>query len=584
MWDRFPPRMRKTITAALEEAARRGHNEMLPEHLLLAIARDPECAAAFMLQRCGVFPQQIVTEIEPALSNGTARVQRAASISSPTMHLLDVAVGEADRLGDQHIGTEHVALALTRINSNVASQVLSRLDFTSNSAQTALTAWRREGMPRQRRGLSRLTLRSPILRRILDPLEKLTRIPTLAYQVYIRKSLAHPRFVTNPYPLYHWLREREPVRKDPLAPVWVLTRYDDAMMMLRDPRFKKDPFASERLPRTVREQLDVPMRSVFRSSIETVSMLFLDPPEHTRIRSIFTKAFTPKRLEALRPRIQLICDKRLDRVASKGRMELMNDLAAPLPVTVIAELLGFPPEDYQKIKKWSDDMVETLGFNPGPEAQIRAAQARDELRVYFDEIVKKIEHNPGDNLLSALLAPDVDVLTREELFTNSVLLLAAGHETTTHLIGNGILTLLRHPDQLRDLRDHPELIPDAVEELLRYESPVQWTSRVAGVDIDLRNQHIERGQIVLASVGAANRDPEIFKDPDRFDIRRKDNRHLSFGAGAHFCLGATLARMEAIIAIQTIANRFPHLRLANRKLKWQKGLTFRGLKALPLRF
>jgi cytochrome P450 len=584
MWERFPPRMRKAVTAALVEAARRGHDQMLPEHLLLTLIDDPECAASFMLERAGISSEALIAELEPAMAAGSSRLQRAASISSPAMHLLDVAVGEADRLGDRHVGTEHVAVALTRINSNVASEVLARLNFTGPSAEKALKAWRREGMPRQRHGLSRVVIRSPILRRIIEPFEKAARIPTLAWHVYVRKSLGHPRFVTDPYPLYRWLRERHPVRKDPLAPVWVLTRYDDTMQMLRDPRLLKDPFGSQRLPNTVSEQLDVPIENKFRSSVETVSMLFLDPPEHTRIRSIFTKAFTMKRMEMLRPRIQLICEKRLDRVGGKGEMELMRDLAAPLPVTVIAELLGFPPEDYDKIKRWSDDMAEALGLNPGPDAQSRAAKARADLRVYFDEVVKGIEKHPGENLLSALLAPDVDVLTRDEIFTNSILLLAAGHETTTHLIGNGILTLLRNPDQLRDLRDHPALLPDAIEEILRFEPPVQWTSRATAEVYDIRGQRISAGQVLLASVGAANRDPEVFADPDRFDIRRKDNRHLSFGAGPHFCLGATLARMEASIAISTILSRFPNLRLGKGKLRWQKGLTFRGLKTFPLRF
>ena len=575
--------MRKALTAALEQAGQLGHEAAEPEHLLLGIASDPESAAAFMFERAGISEAQIKAQLNGSTHRGPARVQRAGSLSPAAMHVLDVAVGEADRREDRHVGTEHVALALTRINGNLASTTLAQVGFTADRAEAAIAAWVRDGMPRQRYGLSRLTVRSPLLQKLIASLEKLARIPTLAWQVYVRKSLGHPRFVTDPYPMYRWLRAREPVRKDPIAPVWVITRYDDTMLMLRDLRFKKDPFASMRLPKTVREQLDVPVENAFRSSIETVSMLFLDPPEHTRIRSIFTKAFTMKRLEALRPRIQLICDKRLDRVAGQGHMELMADLAAPLPVTVIAELLGFPPEDYQKIKKWSDDMAEALGLNPSGEAQARAAQARDELRCYFDDVVKLIESKPGDNLLSALLAPDVDVLTREELFTNSVLLLAAGHETTTHLIGNGILTLLRHPDQLRALRENPtELMPGAIEEILRYECPVQWTSRVAGEDIALRGQTIKRGDIVLSSLGAANRDPEIFPDPERFDIRRKDNRHLSFGAGPHFCLGATLARMEASIALTTILQRFPNLRLAKGKLRWQKGLTFRGLKALPL--
>ncbi|HEX8523181.1 MAG TPA: cytochrome P450 [Tepidisphaeraceae bacterium] len=584
MWERFPPRMRKALTGALEAAGRLGHEEAKPEHLLLAIADDEECAAAFMLERSGISADRLKEELEPRLEKRPARLQRAGAISSSLMHVLDVAAGEADRARDRHVGTEHVALALTRINSNLASEVLAKLAFNQAAADAAMERWRKEGMPRRRPGLSGLAIGSPVLRKIVAPIERVARVPVMGWNVFVRKSLGHPKFATNPYPLYRWLREREPVRKDPLAPVWVITRYDDTMLMLRDPRFKKDPFASQRLPKTVREQLAVPLENVFRASVETVSMLFLDPPEHTRIRSIFTKAFTPRRLENLRERIQLICDKRLDRVAASGRMELMGDLAAPLPVTVIAELLGFPPEDYQKIKKWSDDMAEALALNPSGEAQGRAAEARDALRVYFDDVVKQIEAKPGDNLLSALLAPDVDVLNRDELFTNSILLLAAGHETTTHLIGNAIYLLLKHPEQLAAVRAKPELLEGAIEEVLRYEAPVQWTSRVAGEDIELRGERIKRGDIVLASVGAANRDPEVFEDPETFNIYRTENRHLSFGAGSHFCLGAALARMEATIAIGTILRRFPELQVERTKLKWQKGLTFRGLKALPLRF
>jgi pimeloyl-[acyl-carrier protein] synthase len=264
-------------------------------------------------------------------------------------------------------------------------------------------------------------------------------------------------------------------------------------------------------------------------------------------------------------------------------MELMSELAAPLPVTVIAELLGFPPEDFAKIKKWSDDMAEALGLNPSAEAQARAGAARDELRVYFDQVIEQVQRKPGENLLSALLAPDVEVLNREELFTNSVLLLAAGHETTTHLIGNGILALLRHPEQLALLRSHPDLLDSAIEEILRFDPPVQWTSRVAGEDMTVGGRTIPRGDILLGSVGAANRDPAHFVDPDRLDITRQENRHLSFGNGPHFCLGAALARMEAGIAIGAMVTRFPKLALTTKKLRWQKGLTFRGVRELRLK-
>jgi cytochrome P450 len=266
----------------------------------------------------------------------------------------------------------------------------------------------------------------------------------------------------------------------------------------------------------------------------------------------------------------------------------MRELAAPLPVTVIAELLGFPPEDFEKIKKWSDEMAEALALNPSPAAQSRAYQAREEIRQYFKAIVANLRKSPGDNLISALLSGDAygergERLGPDELFSNSILLLAAGHETTTNLIGNGVLALLRHPDQLRDLGEHLDLIGSAIEELLRYDPPVQWTSRVTGETITLAGVEIPRGEIVLASLGAANRDPAVFADPDKLDIRRNDNRHISFGVGAHFCLGAALARMEAQIAIGTLVTRYPKLRLARKKIRWRKGLTFRGVHELPLR-
>ena len=603
MWDRFPPRMRKTITAALEEAGHQGLDEASVEHLVIAMTEDPACAASFVFEYAGVDPARLRERLQhgadAALDAGSAAraptrwSERASRLSSSVLHVLDVAIAEADRLGDRHVGTEHIALSLAVTNGSVAVTALKEMGFTHERGAAALRAWHRQGMPRIRRGIAGKVFSAPPLRQLMRPMQWLSHRAALAWNVFVRKSLGHPKFVTDPYPLYRRLRETEPVRKDPIAPVYVITRYAETMTMLRDPRFKKDPFAGERLPPVVREQLNVSHASAGRASAEMVSMLFLDPPEHTRVRGIFTKAFTPRRLEALRPRIQQITDKRLDYAEKHGdgkTIELMSALAAPLPVTIIAELLGFPPEDYSLIKKWSDEMAEALALNPPPEVQARAYQARQEIRAYFDGIVEKLRHSPGENLISALLSGDAygergERLNPDERFSNSILLLAAGHETTTNLIGNGVLALVQHPDQLRDLREHKdELIEPAVEELLRYDPPVQWTSRVAGETLTLGGVEIERGQIVLASVAAANRDPAVFPDPDKLDIRRKDNKHLSFGTGIHFCLGATLARWEAQIAIGTLIARYPNLRLATRpgKLRWRKGITFRGLHELPL--
>lgn len=595
--------MRKTITAALEEAGSCGLDEASVEHLVLAMTNDSSCAACYILEHAGVSPTALRNRLRPEgaaapPSEGsrlpTRWSERAQRLSPAALHVLNTAIAEADRVGDRHVGTEHIALALAVVNRSPVTRALQELGFTHERGLAALRAWHRQGMPRIRLGLAGEVFSAPPLRQAMRPVQWLSHRATLTWNVLVRKSLGHPGFVTNPYALYRRLRESEPVRKDPIAPVYVITSYAGTMSMLRDPRFRKDPFAGERLPPVVREQLGVSRAAAGRASAEMVSMLFLDPPEHTRVRGIFTKAFTPRRLEALRPRIQQITDERLDEAEKRGEgqtIELMRDLAAPLPVTIIAELLGFPPEDFSKIKKWSDEMAEALALAPSTEVQARAYQAREEIRTYFDGIVETLARSPGENLISALLTGEAqgergERLNPDERFSNSILLLAAGHETTTNLIGNGVLALLRNPDQLRDLRQHTdELIEPAVEELLRYDPPVQWTSRVAGEAITIGGVEIPRGQIVLASVAAANRDPAVFIDPDTLNLRRKDNRHLSFGTGIHFCLGAALARWEAQTAIGTLVRRYPRLALATspRRLRWRKGITFRGLHELPLR-
>jgi pimeloyl-[acyl-carrier protein] synthase len=300
------------------------------------------------------------------------------------------------------------------------------------------------------------------------------------------------------------------------------------------------------------------------------------------VRGVFSRAFTPASLADLKPRIELITRKRLDRVAPSGRMDVIADLAYPQPVIVIAELLGFPPEDFGKIKKWSDDFAASLALDATADAHVQAAKSRVEIREYFDDVVFDLHRRPRDTLLHRLLASESEPggLNREEIFSNCVLLLSAGHETTTNLIGNGILALMRHRDQWDLLVREPDLLESAVEELLRFDCPVQWTSRVAGEHIEIQGQTISQGEIILGSVGAANRDPEKFADPDRLDIRRSNNKHLSFGTGIHYCLGAALARMEFQIVLREMTSRFPNMKLETEKAKWLKGLTFRGVTKL----
>lgn len=568
--------------SALDEAGRSGRETAEVDDLLAVIARDRESAGAYVLEQCGVAVDRIIAS-EPGISGPYSPRQRALRLDPSALRILQSAAAEATRLNHDHIGTEHIIAALAKATDLELGKRLYDAGLTPGQAEAAMRRWFDEGMPRRREGFAWRGFRSPLLRAIIHPVQKAARFPVAAWKIYTQKSLGHPGYVKNPYPLYSWLRERQPVRKDPLAPVWVLTRYDDVATILRDSRFKKDPFESERLPRLVRKQLGVTAEES-RVDLETISMLFLDPPSHTRVRGVFSRAFTPASLAELKPRIELITRKRLDRVEESGRMDVIADLAYPLPVIVIAELLGFPAEDYPNIKKWSDDFAASLALTATTEDHAIAAKSRVQIREYFDDVVLGLHQRPRDTLLQRLLASEEDPggLNREEIFSNCVLLLSAGHETTTNLIGNGILALMRHRDQWDLLVREPGLLESAVEELLRFDCPVQWTSRVAGEEIEMSGRTIPAGDIILGCVGAANRDPEKFAEPDRLDIRRDGSKHLSFGTGIHYCLGAALARMEFGIVLGEMSTRFPAMRLAPGRVKWLKGLTFRGVKKLPV--
>jgi cytochrome P450 len=297
--------------------------------------------------------------------------------------------------------------------------------------------------------------------------------------------------------------------------------------------------------------------------------------------------FTPHAIEALRPMIQRLVDGFLDRVQGQGRMDVIRDLAYPLPGTVIGELLGVPAADLGRLKSWSDAFVgffKTVPSQTTLEDYRRSDQAARELSSYFREILAGHKSRAGEGLLDALAQAEEagDRLSPEELSANAILLLHAGHETTTHLIGNGLLALLRNPDQLQRLRANPSLVPTAVEEFLRYDSPVQLTYRMASEDFSFAGQPIRAGQVVHLVIGAANRDPDRFADPDRLDVGRSPNPHLAFGHGHHYCLGASLARLEAQVAFQTLLHRFPTLQLEGGPVEHQEHYILRGLKALPV--
>ena len=383
----------------------------------------------------------------------------------------------------------------------------------------------------------------------------------------------------NPYASYRNLREKDPVHRMRLMDGWVLSRYADCTSVLRDSRFVSDRTKSS----FGEEMRKLEQRSAYARATAQW-MLFRDPPDHTRLRGLVSKAFTPKSVGALEPRIREIVDQLLDEAASKnGKFDVIRDLAYPLPVIVIAEMLGVPPEDRSRFKAWSDAMGEGLEPFLTEEQLKRADEATVALKDYFRGIIEARRREPREDLVTALVQAEEagERLNEEELYTTLILLLAAGNETTTNLIGNGTLALLRHPGQYQLLRQDPGIVDSAVEELLRYDSPVQSTGRVATEDAEIAGKRVAKGSFVITLIGAANRDPEQFHEPDRLDLMRKDVRHLSFGMGNHFCLGAPLARLEGRVAFAALAERYSELRL-DGIARWRGQVILRGLASLPV--
>jgi pimeloyl-[acyl-carrier protein] synthase len=395
-------------------------------------------------------------------------------------------------------------------------------------------------------------------------------------------KLFGPEMLPNPYPVYHRLRSTHPVVWAPALEAWVVTSYEAVSAGLRNPQL-----SSARFERTRKRLAGKGIDDLFDE--RAVSLIHKDSPDHTRLRGLVNKAFTPRAVDAMEDRIQRMVDEFLDRIQGLGRMDAIQDLAYPLPVTVIAEMLGVPPEDRDRFKKWSDEI--SLFFSGDaaalPAGQLRhALEARAELVDYFRTVVGLRRQVGKDDLLTALVKAEEGGgrLTEDELYSTAVLLLIAGNETTTNLIGNGLLALLRHPDQQLRLRNDPALTASAIEEMLRYDSPVQLTTRIAKCDLEIQGTKVASGQAVFLILAAANRDPAQFTDPDRFDVARVENKHIAFGAGPHFCLGAPLARLEAQVAFRTMQRRFPDLRLGEGPVEYRNNFNLRGLKSLPVVF
>ncbi|HYV49802.1 MAG TPA: cytochrome P450 [Myxococcaceae bacterium] len=394
-------------------------------------------------------------------------------------------------------------------------------------------------------------------------------------------DLASPGFKANPFPLYARLRAEAPVYRvqlpDKQRP-WLVTRYDDVVSVLKDPRFGRDRMGAM----TPEQRKKMPLIARLYEPLSR-SMLGRDPPDHTRLRALVHQAFTPRFIEQLRGRIQELADELLTAVQRKGSVDLLTAYALPLPLTVISEMLGVPPKDRRKFQRWAD----ALTANASLFGAIRLIPVLSLLTRYTRKFIEERRSSPGNDLISALVQAEEsgETLNAEELLGTVFLLLVAGYKTTVNLIANGAHALLQEPGQLERLRADPALITSAVEEILRYTSPVDMTAeRVAREDVEVAGTRISRGEMVLAVLASANRDEQQFANPDVLDVAREPNKHVAFGSSIHFCLGAHLARLEGQIALQALFQRMPHLRFAKppESLRWRARLNMRGLEELPV--
>lgn len=392
--------------------------------------------------------------------------------------------------------------------------------------------------------------------------------------------LLDPQILADPYPLYRMLREQDPVHWDPFLHAWIVTRYTDIITVLQK-------FSAARA--ITPEQLNAMGLSKLApvAQVMVQQMLFMDGKAHMRLRGLCSVAFTSRRIEDLRARIRAIANMLLDRVAARGELDVIRDFANPLPAIVTAEMLGVDAGDHPQLKDWSADFAEMLGnFQHNSDRAEHILRSLDEMVRYFRSAMRRGTHTSESGLLHSLVTAEIDGsrLTEEEIIANVILTMVGGQETTTNLIGNGLLTLLDHPREMALLRAGSIAMEPAIEELLRYESPSQHTARLAPNELVLGGKCIRERDAVIAVMAAGNRDPARFPDPDRLDLARSDNRHLAFGWGAHFCFGAPLARLEGQIAFSALLQRLPGLARASSSVVWRENLGLRGLKSLPVRF
>jgi hypothetical protein len=575
MWHRFPQPMRDVILRSLEDASRHHRLTAEPQDLLAGIVRTPHCAATHLLRERSF---QAAGQ-----STGDEKLTPAAELSAAAVCVVEQAYRESVGLKDRVVGTDHLLLALLKLHPGLPPLSGVRYD----QVLAGIRKLRRLGIGPDA-PIASLNPVAGLARRLRSALRVLPQL----YKLYVQLSAAHPRLVTDPYPLYDRMRRRGVVRRDPIMPLWVVTGYAEVAQVFRDPRFSSLPL-SHRSPNGLLEIGELPAGPVrgqlgVITNVLTRMMVFSDDPAHARTRAQLGQMFSPRNVAGLRPAVQQIADELIDAVVGAGRMDFIRDFACPLPLYIVSDVLGLRRSDWRQLKEWSDVFGTLLSFRTTLEQDLHARSAMMEMRRYFDDVIAGVRAQPDASLLSQLVNPPAGAtqIDLDDLFGNVVFMLAAGHETTTSVLGNGLRALLNHPDQLQRLQEDPSLINTAVEELLRLESPVQWTRRRATEDVELGGQLIQQGDVVIVSMGAANRDPRQFPDPHRLDVTRKDaSKNLAFSGGSHYCLGAGLARIELQVGLTTLLRRLCDIRVVEGfKLNWRKGHTLRSFDSLPITF
>lgn len=393
-----------------------------------------------------------------------------------------------------------------------------------------------------------------------------------------------PNFIMNPYPTFERLRQEVPIFWHESGQMWYAMNHEDVSALLRDRRLGRSI-----LHVLSREEVGLPEPNPAYApfyKLSDNSMFDKEPPDHTRLRSLVHKVFTPRRVESLRGQIEKVTNELLDQVEGQGHLDLLEDYATPLPVTVIAEMLGIPEADRHLLRPWSQSIVAMYELDHTPEQAERAIQAATDFSDYLRDLAAERRENPQDDLITALVQVEDggDKLSVDELISTCVLLLNAGHEATVNVVGNGMLALLRHPEEKERLLQNPELFNSAIEEMMRYDSPLQLFRRWILEDVEYKGHQFKQGQEIALLFGAANRDPNRFENADQFDITRNPNPHITFGGGVHYCLGAPLARLELQVAIPTLLKRFPNLHILGDEPQFRNAFVIRGLEAFHVGF